>query len=60
MIKTKINIKKLKEFALTELPKDWPLREILLAENSELEVSTFSERLRVWLQLSKLKRGDYR
>lgn len=33
MTKTKINIKKLKNFAFTELPKDWPLKEIARALN---------------------------
>ncbi len=54
MSKTKISIRKLKDFAFTQLPKDWPLREILLSENDELEVSVFLARLPVWLRVSRL------
>lgn len=60
MPKTKIDIRKLKQFAFIQLPKDWALREILLTENEEIDVSTFLARLPVWLQLSTLKRGDNR
>jgi len=60
MSETKINIRRLKNFAITQLRNDWPLREILIAENEEIEVSTFLARLPVWLQLSTLKRGDNR
>jgi len=60
MPKTKVNIQKLKNFAFTQLPKGWVLREILLAETEELEVFTFMARLSVWLKLSRLERGDFR
>lgn len=49
-----INIRTLKMFALTQMPKDQPLRDILLAENEELDIYTFLARLPIWLQLSKL------
>lgn len=58
MLKAKISIRKLKDFAYRELPKNWPLREILLLENEEIDVSTFLARLPLWLRLSTLKRGD--
>jgi hypothetical protein len=48
-----INIRPLKTFAL-QLPKDQALRDILLAENEELDLFTFLARLPIWLQLSKL------
>jgi len=49
-----VNISRVKKFAF-ELPKDWPLREILLAEKDEISLSAFLERLPIWLQLSMLK-----
>jgi len=54
MSKTKINIRKLKNFAFDDLPKDWPLREILLSEDDELDVSTFLARLPLWLNLIRI------
>jgi len=60
MSKAKINIQRLRDFAFSELPKNWILREILIREKSEIEVATFLARLPVWLQLNTLKRGEYR
>lgn len=54
MSKTKINIRRLKDFAFTQLPKDWPLREILLSEEDELAIQIFLARLPVWLRLSRV------
>lgn len=52
----KVNIQKLKSFALEELP-ECPLREILLAESSdEIDIPTFLARLPIWLRLAKLQR----
>jgi hypothetical protein len=53
---TKISVRRLRDFA-TQLPIDLPLRDILLAEEDEIPVSTFLARLPVWLQLSKFKRS---
>ena len=50
----KISTRKLKDFAFSRLPKQWPLREILLAEEDELETSIFLARLPVWLKLSRI------
>jgi len=58
--KTKVNIRELTNFAFSQLPKDWALREILLGENDVVDVSAFLARLPVWLQLSTLKRGGNR
>lgn len=58
MPETKVNLSRLKTFALEKLPKDWPLREILLAENEEIDVSTFLARLPLYLKLSTLKGVD--
>jgi len=60
MPKTKVDIRKLQKFAFSELPRNSVLRDILLAETRELDVSTFLERLPVWLQLSMFKGDDYR
>ena len=55
MSDTRVNIKTLKKFALNKLPKDWPLREILLSESDdELDVFVFLARLPVWLRLMRL------
>jgi hypothetical protein len=52
----KVNIQRLKKFALDELP-DCPLREILLSEVSdEMPISTFLIKVPIWLKLSKLQR----
>jgi len=55
--KTKVNIGGLKTFAMQQLPRDWPLRELLLAESDELEISIFLARLPIWVQLSNFKRS---
>lgn len=52
MSKAKINIRRLKDFAFTKLPKDWILREIILSEEeNELDIDVFLIRLPVWLKL---------
>ena len=51
---TKVNISKLKNFAFDKLPRDWPLREILLSEKDELGFQIFLSRLPIWLKLSKM------
>jgi len=48
---SKIKTKRLKEFARQKFPRDSVLREILLSEEDEMEVSTFIARLPVWLKL---------
>lgn len=54
MSKTKVNIEKLKEFALYELPKHWPLRNIILSEKEdELNIDVFLARLPILLRLSR-------
>jgi len=56
----KVDIRRLQKFAFSELPRNSVLRNILLAEAREVEVSTFLERLPVWLQLSVLEQGGER
>jgi len=48
-----LNIRPLKDFAISELSPTSPLREILLREEDELPVSTYVDRLSVWLFLIK-------
>jgi hypothetical protein len=56
-VKAKINIKQLKEFVEQQFPLDAPLRQILLAENDEVEVDVFVSRLPIYLRLNSLKKG---
>jgi len=53
MSKTRVNIHRLKNFALNKLPKDWALREILLCERDELGASEFIAKVDVWLKLAQ-------
>jgi len=53
MTKTKVDIRKLKNFAFTQLSKPSVLREILLSEEDELDVHVFVARSLVWLRLSR-------
>ena len=50
----KVVIRKLKEFAFEKLPKNWPLREILLSEEDELDIHVFLARFPIWLRLSRI------
>lgn len=53
----KISLELLKDFAFTRLPRDSPLRDIILAENDEIDALTFLARISLWLRLSTFKRG---
>jgi len=55
MSKTKINIRRLKDFAFTKLPRSWILREIILNERDELDASEFVAKAEIWLKLTKGK-----
>lgn len=55
MTKTKVNIQKLKNFAFKRLPKPFALRDILLSEENELEVSVLLARLPLYLKLSRFR-----
>jgi len=50
-----IDISKLRNFAANELPLGSPLREVLVSEDSELDVKTFLARLPLYLRLSRLQ-----
>lgn len=50
----KVDVRALKSFAFEKLPKGWPLREILLSDEDELDVNVFLARLPLWLRLSRV------
>jgi hypothetical protein len=52
----RINVRKLKAFALESMPNDHPLRSILSAEEDEIDAAIFLARLKIWLQLCSIKR----
>ena len=58
MTKAKVNIRQLKNYAFTQLPKTLALREIILSEEDELEVSIFLARLPLYLKLSRFRVGE--
>jgi len=49
----KIDIRPLKTFAFKELPKNLPLRKVLLAERGILETQEFLAKMETWLNLMK-------
>ena len=55
-----VNVRRLKSFAIDNLPHESPLREVMLYENDELDALTFLARLPVWLRLSTLRQGEKR
>ena len=50
----KVNLGRLKGFALESLPEHSILRALLLAEPDELEVAEFLAKMDVWLKLLKV------
>jgi hypothetical protein len=52
---SKINIRKLKDFALEKFPRHFILRELLLDEREELSVAEFLSKLDLWLKLLKIE-----
>jgi hypothetical protein len=49
-----VNIRRLKEFALSDIPKDNPLQQIILSEKNLLDPIEFLAKVDVWLKLSRL------
>ena len=49
-----IDIRPLKAFVFEKLPKNWPLREALLAERDILEVQEFLAKMETWLNLLRM------
>lgn len=54
-IKTKINIRRLKDFASTKIPRGWILREVILSERDELDAADFVAKVEIWLKPAKLE-----
>ena len=50
----KVNIKKMKEFALSSLPEGSVLKRILLSEKEEVDAYEFVVKVSVWLELLKM------
>jgi hypothetical protein len=55
-VENKVNMGQLKKFAFQEIPSDWPLRDILLAQNDEVDITTFLACLPIYLQLNRTGR----
>lgn len=54
----KLNLLRLKQFALESLPAESPLRSVLLSEDDQLSVQDFIAKMDLWLKLFSLeKRG---
>jgi hypothetical protein len=51
-----VNLKGLKQFAVEKLPKEWPLRDVLAAEEDEIPAYEFLAKTKVWLTLLRYKR----
>ncbi len=56
MNSTKIDIRPIKDFAYTEIPRDYVLRDILLDERDELDASEFAIKIGIWMKLMRGKR----
>jgi len=53
-----VDIRKLKSFALEELPRSWTLRYILLSEKDILDVNEFLAKTEIWLKILKREESD--
>jgi hypothetical protein len=47
----RIDLRKLKTFAIEKLPIKSPLRDVLLSERDEMQTEEFIHKLSVWLKL---------
>jgi hypothetical protein len=50
---SKLDISQLTRFVFQEIPQDWPLRDVLLAQKDEIDANTFLVCLPIYLQLNK-------
>jgi len=50
-VQTRIDLRRLKAFALDRLPAGSSLRDVLLSEESEMPADEFIHKLSVWLKL---------
>jgi hypothetical protein len=51
----RVNMNKLKEFAISNLPEGSRLREILLAEKDEVDPEEFIAKVGIWLKLLRME-----
>lgn len=51
----KINIRTLKEFAISNLQRGSPLRDVILSEKDEVGVEEFLAKLGIWLRLLRME-----
>ena len=57
-ISQKVNLKKLKEYALTNLPKKSLLRELILSEKEDLDAKEFVIKIDMWLKLLRRESSE--
>ena len=51
----KLDVRRLKDFALKALPKDSKLRTLILSEKDEISVEEFLAKVSIWLKLLTLE-----
>lgn len=56
----KVNLGRLKRFALESLPDRSILRALLLEEPDELSLDVFLAKLDIWLRLSRIEKAAWR
>lgn len=56
MVRSKVNIRPLKDFARKEMSRDNLCRQLLLAERDWLETSEFESKINAWLKLLRQNR----
>lgn len=54
----KVNMGRLKQFALENLPTESPLRNVLLSEADQLSARDFLAKMDLWLKLLSLERRE--
>lgn len=57
VVRRTVSIKILKEYARDRLPRDSPLREVLLAEEDHISVNEFLGKIKTWLVLVRQTGG---
>lgn len=53
--KAKVDVRRLKEFAFSNLPEGSKLRDLILGEKEELGVEEFLAKMDLWLKLLKIE-----
>jgi hypothetical protein len=55
LVGRRVDIRSLKEFARTELPRRSALREVILGDRDELTAEEFLVKIDVWLKLARME-----